>query len=339
MVKLWDAMTGQEIVTLKGHRRLVTCVAISPDSARIVSASFDGTAKLWDADTGQETLTLTGQGAVVSVAFSPDGARIAAPCGDSIVRVWDARPATPELLIEREARDLVKFLVAKDLSKEAMAMRLRDNQTINDVVRKNALSLVEPYWKARVRLKLSSLVASLFDKLLLQSEVMQAIRQEPTLGEELRDEALAEAARTLSNPFRLNEASWAVVRQVDADEAAYRRALRYAEAASQLLPDNGLILNTLGVAQYRAGQYAAALETLMRADKINSMLFNGSIPPDLAFLAMAQQQLGQPALARATLTNLRESLKNPRWGNDGENQAFQREAEALIIGHRANAME
>ena len=38
-VKLWDAATGQELLTLKGHIGWVTSVAFSPDGRRIVGGS------------------------------------------------------------------------------------------------------------------------------------------------------------------------------------------------------------------------------------------------------------------------------------------------------------
>ena len=59
-VKVWDAGTGQETLTLKGHTGCVSGVAFSPDGRRIASASYDGTVKVWDAGSGQETLTLKG---------------------------------------------------------------------------------------------------------------------------------------------------------------------------------------------------------------------------------------------------------------------------------------
>ena len=74
--------------------------------------------------------------------------------------------------------------------------------------------------------------------------------------------------------------------------------------------------------------------------EINTAGPNGTQPADFAFLAMIQQQLGQPSPARAALARLRETLQqNPRWANDADAQAFLREAAALIGGGSAKSKE
>src|SRR5262249_45088604 len=45
--KLWDVETGFEILTLRGHRSSVWCLAFSPDG-RLATASLDRSVRIWD---------------------------------------------------------------------------------------------------------------------------------------------------------------------------------------------------------------------------------------------------------------------------------------------------
>jgi WD40 repeat protein len=49
MAKVWDAKSGGEVLTLKGHTNVVRSAAFSLDGTRVVTASDDQTAKVWDA--------------------------------------------------------------------------------------------------------------------------------------------------------------------------------------------------------------------------------------------------------------------------------------------------
>jgi WD40 repeat protein/serine/threonine protein kinase len=95
-VVLWDARTGQERLTLRGHIGTICTIwslAFSPDGHRLASAGWDRTVKLWDVATGQETLTLRGhENLIRAVAFSPNGHQLASASDDRTVRIWDATP-------------------------------------------------------------------------------------------------------------------------------------------------------------------------------------------------------------------------------------------------------
>ena len=99
--KVWDTITGKEILTLIGHTSANWGVAFSPDGTRIVTCGNDGTARVWDAATGKLLLTLSGHtGVIVTARFSPDGTRIATASLDGTNRVWDL--ATGQELISLE---------------------------------------------------------------------------------------------------------------------------------------------------------------------------------------------------------------------------------------------
>jgi WD40 repeat protein len=93
--KVWDAATGQELLSLTGHTDFVRSVAFSPDGHRIVTGSDDWTAKVWDAGTGHEVLALKGFTQMVQcAAFSPDGQRIVTGIAgaNATAKVWYAAP-------------------------------------------------------------------------------------------------------------------------------------------------------------------------------------------------------------------------------------------------------
>jgi WD40 repeat protein len=48
-LKVWDAQTGQELLTLQGHSGTANGVAFSPDGHRLAGGPVGGTVKIYDA--------------------------------------------------------------------------------------------------------------------------------------------------------------------------------------------------------------------------------------------------------------------------------------------------
>jgi hypothetical protein len=255
------------------------------------------------------------------VAFSPDGRRIVSAGGDGAIKLWDAETGEEVFALRGHRGPILGVAFSPDGNRIASAstdqtVKIWDASwpTPEIITRRRALALVE----------------SLFAKLLMRQDVLESLRNNPALSEPVRTHALVVAERYCGDAPSLSHASWRVVRLPAAEAGVYRLALRQAETACRLSPENGVFLGTLGVARYRVGQYREAVRTLARADELNSITYQGSVPADLAFLAMARQRLGQAENARATLSRLRVAMNKSPWASDQASQGFLREAEAVV---------
>jgi WD40 repeat protein len=296
-VTLWE-LDGGTMMDLRGHTALVKALTFSPDGKRLATGGDDRVVRLWDVDTGAELLTLRGHsGGVQALAFRPDGRCLAS--ADGPISNYVVPPDQP------------------GIRRPVYTIRLWES--------------LPPAPEVRLQRAAAHLVDSLFDRLVRKEDVVAYLRDGVRLRSPLRETALARAEQFVPDPVALNEASWAVVRCPDAEPSAYARAVLQAEAACHRLdPPNWDLLNTLGVAQYRVGKYTEAVDTLTRCDRGHTSLQQGAQPADLAFLAMAQQHLGQTAAAHATLQRLQAILKHPAWIYNPEARSFAREAERLL---------
>ena len=89
-IKLWDAVSGQELRSLTGHNGEISSVSFSPDGKFLISGSWDKTIKLWNIVSGSEIKTFAGHtNRVFSVVFAPDGKTIASGSSDQTIKLWD----------------------------------------------------------------------------------------------------------------------------------------------------------------------------------------------------------------------------------------------------------
>jgi formylglycine-generating enzyme required for sulfatase activity len=91
----------QITMTIPGHGRDVTCVAVSQDGNFIASGAIDYNVILWSATTG-ERLQLFGGASkhtanLYDVAFCPTEQVLASAGGDDVIKLWDISPYYPTL--------------------------------------------------------------------------------------------------------------------------------------------------------------------------------------------------------------------------------------------------
>jgi WD40 repeat protein/serine/threonine protein kinase len=337
-LRIWDKKSRQETPFLCRHSDAIASISFSPDGARILAASADGAVKLWDTVTGQEALALDH---VLSLSepgkatMSADGRFLVSGRNNGTILLWDSAALTGPDSATYEASSLVRFLVGRQLTLADTLSKLRFDSSISENVRQKALVLAKPFSDALVRVQAKRLVQDLFASPMLRADVIDNIRSNKNLRDEVREEALKLAAEFPMHGDWLRLKSFLVCRRPGADQARYRLALQWARAARELAPENdkGRFLTEEGLALYRVGAYKEAVAALTQADKLNAPRPEGPVPTDLAFLSMAQEHLGLHDQAKASFKRLQDIMKKPAWADQLDYPAFLREAD--IVLHRA----
>ncbi len=104
VLRIRDAASAREVLTLGGHTSVVRTLAWSPDGKYLASGDEGGTLKLWDAKTGRPIASLAGHAArIQSLAWRPDGARIASCSLDDSIKVWDVATMHDPLILRGQS--------------------------------------------------------------------------------------------------------------------------------------------------------------------------------------------------------------------------------------------
>jgi WD40 repeat protein len=363
--RLWDLESGRELPALAGRDRTSPALAFHPASGQLVTAGEGQTLSVWDPETGALLRTLPGAEVPVRLAFDRTGRRLAAAGvggevrvidwasgaevrrfkghnfsyamglafdpkatrlfvgGNRVIKVFDLTSGLEVFTVEQDQR-----LMGLDLSPDGQRLAVVSDQ---DVRVYDAAPLTP---ELRVRREAKGLVAFLLNRPLLKSEAEAGLRDLATITAEVREQARALLADAQDEPVRFNEAAWTIARQPGLPADRYQAALRHAQTACRLAPNTGPFLNTLGVAQYRCGLHAEAVQTLTRSQPMNArrvgLLTLLPEPSDVAFLAMAHHQLRHKDEAARFLGQTRKCLQNAAWKTNPEARQFLAEAEALI---------
>ena len=133
----------------------------------------------------------------------------------------------------------------------------------------------------------------------------------------------------------LNDLAWLLATDPDPSPSDPARALSMAEEAARLSPDHDALWNTLGVARYRAGDWAGAIEALERS----ALSGPGGLGTafDHYFLAMAWSRLQHHDQAREWLERGVAWAARHRPGHPALAR-FREEAESLLQGQHGGTV-
>jgi len=326
-IRIWDATSGAEVMTFQAHTDYILSVCFSPDGKRIASASRDRTVKVWDAETGGELMNLAHPDGVYSAAFSPDGRRIVTGCRDGRVRLWDSATGAELLTLGAES-----FIYNAALSP--------DGKTIVAGIGGGNIMLWEStpppggYEPRRNAETARKLVEELHSKCGSYNAVISQLQNDAKLDSDIRGLAMQMAnSRRWEDADKLMREARKAVNSADNSTEEYQAALEKASKANSLEPNDPVILNAIGAAQYRLASYEDALKTLARSAQILSGAGEEPDPANGAFTAMTLQRVGRVEEAKAALGQLRELCKQEEhltWDTDV--QGLLAEAEKLIAG-------
>lgn len=135
IARIWDASTGHLLCNLSHQASGKTyspddfkslqlnSVIFSPDSSKILTGSFDGTARIWDASSSKELHRLHQGGMIFYATFSPDGSKVLTEA-DGDIRIWDALTGEE---IHRLPKPLNRRIVAVRFSPDGSKVFIGDS--------------------------------------------------------------------------------------------------------------------------------------------------------------------------------------------------------------------
>ncbi|MDX2231299.1 MAG: serine/threonine-protein kinase [Leptolyngbyaceae cyanobacterium bins.349] len=100
------------LLTLTGHSRWVTAVAVSPDGKRLASAGLDDAIKIWNLDSGELLLTLRGHTKPVNcLAISPDCQILVSGSDDHTLKIWNLATGSMLQTLHGHSRDVNSVVI------------------------------------------------------------------------------------------------------------------------------------------------------------------------------------------------------------------------------------
>jgi len=112
--KVWDASTGSELFTLKGHKAVVCSVSIASDSYRVATGAMDGEVIIWSLQNAERLAGLNHGSGDAKVAWRPDCNVLITGGSDGRMRLWRTTDAAELGTVSLHARPILKVACMRD---------------------------------------------------------------------------------------------------------------------------------------------------------------------------------------------------------------------------------
>ena len=309
-VVLWDTATGDPLRDLGPEAHNVRGLAFSPDGKLLATGSDEVTPKLWEVASGRLLGKCIGHSdRTWTVAFSPDGRRLATGSTDGTVRVWDVNSRRELLSVDGQAR-----LYSVAFSGDGRFLLGGGYNAGAHIVVWPTL----PWSAATYPAESAARDAAMEIQKRKYWRSYEAARDATTVPISVPIDGRNQLASAL------NEQAWTLATEPDPAKRDPDRAVKLATEAVELDPKVADWWNTLGVAQYRAGNWKEAITALQKFRELRTNDAEWSNP---FFLAMSHRQLG----------NKDEAVQ---WYNRAVDWMERKEAKSeMMLRSRAEAAE
>jgi tetratricopeptide (TPR) repeat protein len=338
-ITLWEDLTEAQMRTIDGHAAEVESVSFSPNGRRLVTSSSDGITKLWDVESGAELFSIQDLSDSQRGAFFSADGRWLVVSGLNSTRFLDSHVIEPNRKMGLFlAREVARMHPLRDDAIRVVQHHADWNEAVRaaaqDFVRINTTDAAKgPVVAGALKQEGFELIASrkwrdsadVFAKAIAANPgdvKNMALCARLRLAAEDRDGYRA-MCRELLAKFG-DSRDWKTIVEVGvacvAGEGAVEDPTRLIELARRGLDladhsDKVRFWNLLGAAQFRAGQFNEACETLKQNQSVYILLALDQLGTSvqsycdcLASLTSTYQALGQVGEARKTRVSLEKAI-------------------------------
>lgn len=148
IVKVRDATTGADLVSLTGLTATVLAVVFDREGNRLATVDEDGGAYIWDAGSGQMLFALpageSGDVRFRAIAYAADGGRLATGDADGVAKLWDAATGQEQARFAGRSQPILSVTLSGDGRRLATA-GMDNAVTVWDVATQSELFTVRGF--------------------------------------------------------------------------------------------------------------------------------------------------------------------------------------------------